>query len=34
LLAIPLLALYVLSIGVSYLFRHNESTVTEAAAQN
>jgi len=34
LLAIPLLALYGLSIGVSYLFRHNESTVTEAAAQN
>jgi sec-independent protein translocase protein TatC len=34
LLAIPLLALYGLSIGVSYVFRHNETTVTEAATQN
>jgi sec-independent protein translocase protein TatC len=34
LLAIPLLALYGLSIGVSYVFRHNEATVTEAATQN
>jgi sec-independent protein translocase protein TatC len=34
LLAIPLLALYGLSIGVAYVFRHNETTVTEAATQN
>jgi sec-independent protein translocase protein TatC len=34
LLAIPLLALYGLSIGVAYVFRHNETTVTEAAIQN
>jgi sec-independent protein translocase protein TatC len=34
LLAIPLLALYGLSIGVSYVFRHKETTVTEAAIQN
>jgi sec-independent protein translocase protein TatC len=34
LLAIPLLALYGLSIGVSYVFRHDETTVTEAATQN
>jgi sec-independent protein translocase protein TatC len=34
LLAIPLLALYGLSIGVSYVFRHNEPTVAEAAPQN
>jgi sec-independent protein translocase protein TatC len=34
LLAIPLLALYGLSIGVAYLFRHKETTVTEAAIQN
>src|SRR6516225_8356432 len=34
LLAIPLLALYGLSIGVSYLFRQRETTITEAATQN
>jgi sec-independent protein translocase protein TatC len=34
LLAIPLLALYGLSIGVSYLFRHDEAAVIEAAPQN
>jgi sec-independent protein translocase protein TatC len=34
LLAIPLLALYGLSIGVSYVFRHTETAVTEPAAQN
>jgi sec-independent protein translocase protein TatC len=34
LLAIPLLALYGLSIGVSYVFRHHETTVTAAATQN
>jgi sec-independent protein translocase protein TatC len=34
LLAIPLLALYGLSIGVSYCFRNSETTVTEAATQN
>jgi sec-independent protein translocase protein TatC len=34
LLAIPLLALYGLSIGVSYVFRHNEPAVTEPATQN
>jgi sec-independent protein translocase protein TatC len=34
LLAIPLLALYGLSIGVSYLFRRNEATVAEAVTEN
>jgi sec-independent protein translocase protein TatC len=34
LLAIPLLALYGLSIGVSYLFRHDESAVSEPAPQS
>jgi sec-independent protein translocase protein TatC len=34
LLAIPLLALYGLSIGVSYVFRHDETNVTEAATQS
>ncbi len=34
LLAIPLLALYGLSIGVSYVFRQNETTITETAIQN
>jgi len=34
LLAIPLLALYGLSIGVSYLFRRNESTVAQAVTES
>ena len=34
LLAIPLLALYGLSIGVSYVFRNNGITVAETATQN
>jgi len=33
-LAIPLLALYGLSIGVSYLFRRNESTVAQAVTES
>jgi sec-independent protein translocase protein TatC len=34
LLAIPLLALYGLSIGVSYMFRRNEAPIAEVATQN
>ena len=34
LLAIPLLALYGLSIGVSYMFRRSETPVSEVATQN
>src|SRR5215471_7933823 len=34
LLAIPLLGLYGLSIGVSYIFRQTEATVTQAATEN